>query len=58
MVERPSHAVGLGEKPNQAPGTAAGGWRQNDRKVQHSKQGDLNGQDGVHVPDSRVGTDR
>ena len=48
-VERPYRAVSLGEKPDQTPGTAAGGWRQNDRKFQHSKQGDLNGQDGVHA---------
>ena len=52
MVERPCHAVSLGEKPNQTPGTTGGGWRRNDRKVRHVKQGDLNGQDGVHVPDS------
>ena len=43
MVARPCHAVSLGEKPNQTPGTAASGWRRNDRKVQHSKQGDLTG---------------
>jgi hypothetical protein len=42
-VRRPCHAVSPGEKPNQTPGTATGGWRRNDWKVQQIKQGDLTG---------------
>ena len=37
----------------------SGGWGWNVQKAEHVKQGDLHGdRDGVHVPDSLLGTDR